>query len=537
MNSLRTLIIVILLLVVSNVRAGGIFGDIVNLVAPGVGTELDQMHEDFQNQFDAYNQIVQNLTNFIPNPITIACTVPFDAIKNTVMTSCAPSDEIYNAIHQESIQEAIDLLVANNMIESSEFHGVQIRWCPFVNGAGVTPESNRIYLNSSFINESLIERAVLIAHEMTHIRQFRNFGSDEFKCKYSKEFIGCGGCQDESNTYEKSAFDFGETVRNKLSKNSNITNQFPPSSTAYLNYSTLFFSGKPTIVNETYGSEFNYQPVPEHLQEFKPSLVNVDNVLVNLSYYRNQIDKDPDTARSYYNSAALDIYIPQIGFDLLKIGDNFQLSTYLGSDYYGLTAYARDVGFFKSNTALPRPFSFILDATSDRYPINSDLLPDSPIEWKSASINISFQASDRTYRWVNMQLRPIPSPFPHINISDRMIDFSLNIDSTSTLLNQNADWWIVKRSPSGRWFYYSSSGRWEFFGLDSEQAFDTVTPFYQGPLINTRNLQLFDIYGASSGEFGEFILYFGVDYNKNGKLDFNKLFYTKYQYTLTGMSF
>lgn len=86
---------------------------------------------------------------------------------------------------------------------------------------------------------------------------------------------------------------------------------------------------------------------------------------------------------------------------------------------------------------------------------------------------------------------------------------------------QNADWWLVAYTPWGHWYSYVYPNTWADIGTDLSQ----VMPAYQGPLIDISSLALFDTTGISSGTY---IVYFGVDTNMNGKLDYNLLYYSSF---------
>jgi hypothetical protein len=84
--------------------------------------------------------------------------------------------------------------------------------------AGIAPDRNQIYINQSLRDASDFEIAVILAHEMKHIDQYRGAAStDAFKCDYTRKFIDCGLCQDDKHPLERAAYEFEERARAILS--------------------------------------------------------------------------------------------------------------------------------------------------------------------------------------------------------------------------------------------------------------------------------------------------------------------------------
>jgi hypothetical protein len=116
----------------------------------------------------------------------------------------------------------------------------------------------------------------------------------------------------------------------------------------------------------------------------------------------------------------------------------------------------------------------------------------------------------------NETIKTAPSPGLYLN--DSLVTISLGPNAG---VGQNADWWLVAQTPWGRWYSYVYPNKWVDIGTDLGH----VTPAYQGPLTNISSLALFDITGLAGGNY---YLYFGVDMNKNGVLDYGQLYYSKF---------
>ena len=88
-------------------------------------------------------------------------------------------------------------------------------------------------------------------------------------------------------------------------------------------------------------------------------------------------------------------------------------------------------------------------------------------------------------------------------------------------LGVNADWWFVAYSPWGHYYSYVYPDQWIDIGTDLSR----LSPSYQGQLGNVSDMKLFDVTGIPSGNY---ILYFGVDTKRDGKLDYDQLHYSSF---------
>ncbi|HEX8590731.1 hypothetical protein [Pseudomonas sp.] len=137
------------------------------------------------------------------------CAVPFVQVVAAVIAECSNEKGLEN---HELIQQAVIDLSRAHALDPSTFNGVEIRWCNLRNGTlGITPDKGRIYLDVSLTGNRLLTAANL-AHEAIHLGQYRKIGSEGFKCEYSRDMAGCGGCQDRGNALEKEAYEFQDRV-------------------------------------------------------------------------------------------------------------------------------------------------------------------------------------------------------------------------------------------------------------------------------------------------------------------------------------
>jgi hypothetical protein len=96
---------------------------------------------------------------------------------------------------------------------------------------------------------------------------------------------------------------------------------------------------------------------------------------------------------------------------------------------------------------------------------------------------------------------------------------SISVSLASPRGAAEADWWLLAHTPRDAWFAFQYPLRWR--GTVSPAA---ANPSYQGPLSGIDSLAVFSA-DASSLPAGDYTLYFGVDVQRNGRLDFGSLTY------------
>lgn len=229
--------------------AGGVIGDAIRGVGRATGIKpieklgkgLDDAHRDVKNAVPAYRAVEEGSSEFVRRSFTMACAGPFQALTNAVIARCSNRDGRLD--DQHLIRQASDLLVRSGFFRAEEFNGVQIRWCPLHGAHGMAPDRGRIYLDSGMKHAHPIEIASLLAHEMTHVRQYRRLGTDRFKCEYSRQLVECVGCQDRRHALEREAYAFEDQVYQRLA--ASVVQPRSPTQ------ASLPVSGQITIANRT----------------------------------------------------------------------------------------------------------------------------------------------------------------------------------------------------------------------------------------------------------------------------------------------
>lgn len=185
-----------------------------------LGRNADEELRKIKEHNPGYKAVEEGATEAVKRPFTVACTVPYQTITNAVIANCSNWDGRTN--DQHLIESAKSILIKHRIFQPSDFEGIQIRWCPLSNAHGMAPDRGRIYLDVSHKNETEDDLAILLAHEMKHVMQYRRMGTDNFKCEYSKYYVECGGCQNDRHPLEHEAYTFEESVSNKLANDTQV---------------------------------------------------------------------------------------------------------------------------------------------------------------------------------------------------------------------------------------------------------------------------------------------------------------------------
>lgn len=151
----------------------------------------------------------------LPNPLGQSCIARFQTVTNALIIS----QGFYPAGSDYMINEAKGALIRSGLFAPNEFDGVQIRWCSLSGPTlGVAADAGVICLSDGLLNSAAhFGTAVILAHEMTHIRQYRRDGTDNFKCAYSQQYLQHGASY--GNSFETEAYDFENNTARPLLTN------------------------------------------------------------------------------------------------------------------------------------------------------------------------------------------------------------------------------------------------------------------------------------------------------------------------------
>lgn len=176
------------LCVLSSANAGGLLGDIVNVVIPGAGTKLDEAHSQIKNAIPPYKAIEEGASKTV-NETSVQAGAPLlqeliarsrdDALRAGVqpippdirrnLTGFIP-EQVLNAARFR-VQGGGDLTLQVNSIRYGEAQAITLDYVI------VFKESNDARYNPT-----------LWAHELTHIGQYQRWGIRDFSIRYLRSF-------------------------------------------------------------------------------------------------------------------------------------------------------------------------------------------------------------------------------------------------------------------------------------------------------------------------------------------------------------
>lgn len=107
----------------------------------------------------------------LPSLLGLSCIEGFQIATNALIIS----QGFYPAGSEYMINEATGVLIRTGLFAPNEFDGAQVRWCSLTGSLlGVAADAGVICLSDSLLNSAdHFGTAVILAHEMTHVRQYR----------------------------------------------------------------------------------------------------------------------------------------------------------------------------------------------------------------------------------------------------------------------------------------------------------------------------------------------------------------------------
>jgi hypothetical protein len=200
-------IFIVLLLSISGSEAGcGMLGcALKDIGLKGFGEAADDFHDDVKKRVTVYGTLEEGISKMIRDLADDVCAAPFQIATTYVAVDCSNWDHRLEG--QDEIQALVREVTKSGLARPEEFQNLQLRWCPLNGASGMAPDRNFIYLDSDLKGGNIWDQGALLIHELTHVRQYRRQGSDDFKCEYSRKFVDCGGCQDGGHPHEQEAYE------------------------------------------------------------------------------------------------------------------------------------------------------------------------------------------------------------------------------------------------------------------------------------------------------------------------------------------
>lgn len=168
--------------------AGGLIGDAIDLIAPGVGTALDEANTQLKDLVPGYEQVDQSLSN-VANEALVQIAAP--ALQQLIARSRD------NAL--ASGVQAIPTSVRNDLAGFIPDHILDMARFRIGGGGDLTLQANAIrYVGAVAITldyvivfrdqDDAFHNPVLWVHELTHVMQYQDWGMQEFARRYVKNY-------------------------------------------------------------------------------------------------------------------------------------------------------------------------------------------------------------------------------------------------------------------------------------------------------------------------------------------------------------
>lgn len=112
------------------------------------------------------------------------------------------------------VEDAKTMLDGSGIFSKDELDSVKFRFCNLDaarnewlgRAEALTVSPNKVLFEYAYLDASVEDLAILMAHEMVHILQYRRWGTEVFNCRYTKE-IDAGKGFGPENYIEKEAYD------------------------------------------------------------------------------------------------------------------------------------------------------------------------------------------------------------------------------------------------------------------------------------------------------------------------------------------
>ncbi len=172
----------------SPLSAGGILGDAINAVAPGVGTKLDEAHAKVKEALPPYKKIEEGASNAVrETSVQSAAPVLEEWIRKSrddaIKAGVKPIPPDIKRQLQGFFPEALLNKVRYRVGQGNEL-SLQANSFRFGDAAAITLGDVVVFKSS----KDALTAHVLWAHEMTHVQQYEKWGIRDFSIRYLRNW-------------------------------------------------------------------------------------------------------------------------------------------------------------------------------------------------------------------------------------------------------------------------------------------------------------------------------------------------------------
>lgn len=180
--------ILVSIVVARQAIAGGLLGDAINLVAPGVGTALDDAHRQIKEAVPPYQAIEEGASHAV-NESFVQAGAP--ALQELIARS--RDDALQNGVQEipEQIRQNLSGFIADDIMDVARYRvqgggdlTLQVNAIRYGEAAAITLDYVIVFKeeNDALYNPSLW------AHELTHVSQYQSWGIHDFAVRYLRSY-------------------------------------------------------------------------------------------------------------------------------------------------------------------------------------------------------------------------------------------------------------------------------------------------------------------------------------------------------------
>lgn len=192
-------------------NAGGLLGDLINNVAPGVGTQLDDVHRGIKNAIPPYKQIEEGASKTV-NEALVQTAAP--ALQEAIARS--RDDALRSGVQPipSNIRQNLEGFIPENIINVARYRvrgggdlSLQVNAIKYGEAAAITLDYVIVFASE---NDALYN-PVLWVHELTHVSQFQRWGMRDFSIRYTRSYSSV-----EKEAYEAETKYLAFTAQNNM---------------------------------------------------------------------------------------------------------------------------------------------------------------------------------------------------------------------------------------------------------------------------------------------------------------------------------
>ncbi|KAB2675130.1 DUF4157 domain-containing protein [Brucella tritici] len=180
--------------------SGGLLGDAINVIAPGVGTRLDDVHREIKNALPPYKAIEEGGTQVVNETLVQAGAPVLQELiarsrDDALAQGVSPVPENIQANLRGFIPDGI-LAVARYRVGGGGDLTLQVNSIRYGEAAAITLDYVIVFKNQ----QDALYNPVLWSHELTHVIQYQRWGIRDFAIRYLRNHASVEAEAYESET-------------------------------------------------------------------------------------------------------------------------------------------------------------------------------------------------------------------------------------------------------------------------------------------------------------------------------------------------